>query len=147
MKKKVVDLVVVDVVSVTLLLLLLLSLNGYGECSIGEQPLSKIAIHKATLALRDSASIKAHPLRLGLNVLNLNGPHPFPSSSDLFSNFVVQIKRLPAFNLMSIHIHYRVRILPRLWWNMKMTNLQMMTGLLYFLLLNSSKRICQFLFI
>ncbi|KAH6830671.1 purple acid phosphatase 27 [Perilla frutescens var. hirtella] len=55
------------VVHVALLLLLLLSLNGHGECAIGEQPLSKIAIHKATLSLRDSASIKAHPLLVGLN--------------------------------------------------------------------------------
>ncbi|KAL6558788.1 putative inactive purple acid phosphatase 27 [Orobanche minor] len=54
----------------TLLLVLLsslLSLSGFVECSIGEQPLSNIAIHKATLALSDSASVKAHPLRLGLN--------------------------------------------------------------------------------
>ncbi|KAL1569810.1 putative inactive purple acid phosphatase 27, variant 2 [Salvia divinorum] len=55
---------IVDVASVTLLLLLSISLS---ECSIGEQPLSKIAIHKATLSLRDSASIKAKPRRLGHN--------------------------------------------------------------------------------
>nr|GMD86860.1 uncharacterized membrane protein At3g27390 [Ipomoea batatas] len=33
---------------------------------LGEQPLSKIAIHKAVLALRDSASIQAKPDLLGL---------------------------------------------------------------------------------
>lgn len=54
-------------VSLLLLLLLLLSLNGFVECSNGDQPLSNIAIHRATLALTDSASIKAHPLLLGLN--------------------------------------------------------------------------------
>lgn len=32
----------------------------------GEQPLAKIAIHRATLALHDSASVKAHPLVLGI---------------------------------------------------------------------------------
>lgn len=39
-------------------------INGYGD-----HPLSKIAIHKATVALRDSASIKAHPFVLGLKVI------------------------------------------------------------------------------
>lgn len=63
------NVVVVDVVGASslLLLLFLLSLNGFGECSNGEQPLSNIAIHRATLALTDSASIKAHPLLLGPN--------------------------------------------------------------------------------
>ncbi|XP_042019124.1 probable inactive purple acid phosphatase 27 [Salvia splendens] len=37
------------------------------HCSIGEQPLSNIAILKATLSLTDSSSIKAKPGRLGLN--------------------------------------------------------------------------------
>lgn len=37
----------------------------------GEQPLSKIAIHKATYALADSSSIKAYPSFLGLKVLIL----------------------------------------------------------------------------
>ncbi|KAI3469193.1 hypothetical protein Pfo_025856 [Paulownia fortunei] len=49
---------------------LLLSFNGVAvlaHSAIGEQPLSKIAIDKTTLALRDSASIKASPLVLGLN--------------------------------------------------------------------------------
>lgn len=35
---------------------------------IGEQPLSRIAIHKATPALHDSASISASPVLLGLKV-------------------------------------------------------------------------------
>lgn len=62
MKKK--KVVAVDAVGV---FLLLLSLNGFGECSNGDQPLSNIAIHRATLALTDTASIKVHPLLLGLN--------------------------------------------------------------------------------
>lgn len=43
---------------------------------IGEQPLSKIAIHKAVLALRDSASIKAKPDLLGLKVCYAGLPAP-----------------------------------------------------------------------
>lgn len=38
-------------------------INGFGE-----QPLSKIAIHKAIAAFHDSASIRAHPVLLGLKV-------------------------------------------------------------------------------
>lgn len=38
--------------------------NGFGE-----QPLSKIAIHKAIIAFHDSASIRAHPVLLGLKVM------------------------------------------------------------------------------
>ncbi|PIN07230.1 Purple acid phosphatase [Handroanthus impetiginosus] len=48
---------------------LLVSFKGVSVLAhsvIGDQPLSKIAIHRATLALRDSASIKASPLVLGL---------------------------------------------------------------------------------
>ncbi|KAL0313163.1 UNVERIFIED_CONTAM: putative inactive purple acid phosphatase 27, partial [Sesamum radiatum] len=55
---------------VVLILSLLLSFNSAAvsaHSAVGEQPLSKIAIHKAVLALRDSASIKASPLVLGLN--------------------------------------------------------------------------------
>ncbi|KAL0329422.1 UNVERIFIED_CONTAM: putative inactive purple acid phosphatase 27 [Sesamum radiatum] len=55
---------------VVLILSLLISFNGaavLAHSAVGEQPLSKIAIHKAVLALRDSASIKASPLVLGLN--------------------------------------------------------------------------------
>ncbi|XP_031130000.1 nucleotide pyrophosphatase/phosphodiesterase-like [Ipomoea triloba] len=50
---------------------------------LGEQPLSKIAIHKAVLALRDSASIQAKPDLLGLKgedtewvTVNLQNPQP-----------------------------------------------------------------------
>lgn len=56
---------------VVFLFSLLLSFSGFADLAhsaIGEQPLSKIAIDKATLALRDSAFIKASPLVLGLNV-------------------------------------------------------------------------------
>ncbi|XP_022867899.1 probable inactive purple acid phosphatase 27 isoform X1 [Olea europaea var. sylvestris] len=42
------------------------SVVGSSAGAIGEQPLSKIAIHKTKLALRDSASIKATPLLLGI---------------------------------------------------------------------------------
>ncbi|KAF8399953.1 hypothetical protein HHK36_015825 [Tetracentron sinense] len=54
-----------------LLILLLLDLSSFVASAahrngIGQQPLSKIAIHKATFALRDSVSIKASPLVLGL---------------------------------------------------------------------------------
>lgn len=44
------------------------SVVGSSAGAIGEQPLSKIAIHKTKLALRDSASIKATPLVLGIKV-------------------------------------------------------------------------------
>ncbi|KAL2454542.1 ALOG domain-containing protein [Abeliophyllum distichum] len=42
------------------------SVIGSAAVAIGEQPLSKIAIHKAKLALQDSASIKATPIVLGI---------------------------------------------------------------------------------
>lgn len=52
--------------------------NGFGE-----QPLSKIAIHKAIAAFHDSASITAHPVLLGLKgedtqwvTVSLVSPHP-----------------------------------------------------------------------
>lgn len=35
---------------------------------VGEQPLSKIAIHKTVVSLRPSISIKANPLLLGIKV-------------------------------------------------------------------------------
>lgn len=38
-------------------------INGYED-----QPLSKIAIHKATLALRDSATLRARPSTIGKKV-------------------------------------------------------------------------------
>ena len=55
----------------TLLLLVLLGFLGLALAHIdgfGEQPLSKIEIHKTTLALSNSASIKAHPSVLGVKV-------------------------------------------------------------------------------
>ncbi|KAL8539964.1 hypothetical protein ACS0TY_001532 [Phlomoides rotata] len=52
---------------VVFVLSVVLSFNGFADSAIGEQPLASIAIHKATSALRDSASIKAHPPLLGLN--------------------------------------------------------------------------------
>lgn len=57
------------------------------ENGLGEQPLSKIAIHKATLELHNSASIKAYPSILGLKgedtqsiIVDLE--HPNPSGND-----------------------------------------------------------------
>ncbi|KAK4773313.1 hypothetical protein SAY87_028332 [Trapa incisa] len=54
---------------------------------IGEQPLSKIAIHKATPALHDSASISASPVILGLKGedtewVSVELEYPHPSSDD-----------------------------------------------------------------
>lgn len=46
---------------------------SYGTGShMGEQPLSRIAIHKATLATDNSAYVKASPLVVGLNVNTTN---------------------------------------------------------------------------
>jgi hypothetical protein len=60
-----------------LLLLVLLGFVGFGLGLVsadnngsGEQPLSKIAIHKATRALNDDSSITAYPSLLGLKVTN-----------------------------------------------------------------------------
>lgn len=39
-----------------------------GAAASGHQPLSKIAIHRTTLALHESAFVKASPLILGLKV-------------------------------------------------------------------------------
>lgn len=52
------------------LLLLLLNLVGLFDsaASIGEQPLAQISIHKATLALDDSAKVTAYPVVLGRKV-------------------------------------------------------------------------------
>ncbi|KAG8374522.1 hypothetical protein BUALT_Bualt10G0003700 [Buddleja alternifolia] len=61
------------VLRVVVLVVLSLVLGGtipsvvLAHSAIGDQPLSKIAIHKTTLAIKDSASIKASPLVLGLN--------------------------------------------------------------------------------
>lgn len=42
--------------------------SNFASADTGIQPLSKIAIHKATAALRDSVSVKASPYVLGLQV-------------------------------------------------------------------------------
>ena len=42
--------------------------NRLPRAPIGEQPLAKIAIHKAVFALHKSASIRAKPFLLGLKV-------------------------------------------------------------------------------
>ncbi|GAV56562.1 Metallophos domain-containing protein/Metallophos_C domain-containing protein [Cephalotus follicularis] len=57
-------------------------INGFGE-----QPLSKIAILKTTLALRDSVSLKAQPLILGLKgedtqLVTVDLENPDPSAND-----------------------------------------------------------------
>ncbi|KAK3043264.1 hypothetical protein RJ639_002507 [Escallonia herrerae] len=62
------------------------TVNG-GGAAIGEQPLSKIAIHKAVLALRESASVKAYPSLLGLKGedmewVDVELEHPEPSEND-----------------------------------------------------------------
>lgn len=45
-----------------------ISLTWAHVSGIGEQPLSKIAIHKTVVALHDSATVKAYPGVLGLKV-------------------------------------------------------------------------------
>ncbi|KAK3043259.1 hypothetical protein RJ639_002502 [Escallonia herrerae] len=60
--------------------------NGGGG-AIEEQPLSKIAIHEAVLALRESASVKAYPSILGLKGedmewVDVELEHPEPSEND-----------------------------------------------------------------
>lgn len=64
-----------DVVHVILIILCFTSLNvdvlANMHHVIGEQPLSKISIHKATFALDISATIKANPSLLGLKVTAL----------------------------------------------------------------------------
>jgi hypothetical protein len=51
-----------------ILLLLLHCVAAHGRYGVGEQPLSKIAIHRALFALHDNASIKAEPALLGTKV-------------------------------------------------------------------------------
>ncbi|XP_059442926.1 probable inactive purple acid phosphatase 27 [Corylus avellana] len=77
-----------------LLLLVLLGFVGYGLGLVsadnngsGEQPLSKIAIHKATRALNDSSSITAYPSLLGLKGedtqwVKVDVVNPEPSTND-----------------------------------------------------------------
>ena len=57
--------------SLNLLVMILVTLlsSGAGKPS-GEQPLSRIEIHKTTLALHDSAYVEASPRVLGLQVLS-----------------------------------------------------------------------------
>lgn len=50
-------------------LCLYLLLVGVASAHTGEQPLSKIAIHRATLQLDDSLTIKAYPVILAPKVL------------------------------------------------------------------------------
>ncbi|KAM7274930.1 hypothetical protein ACFE04_016796 [Oxalis oulophora] len=61
--------------------------NNNNNVIIGEQPLSKINIHKTTLALHQSASIQASPLVLGFNGEDTEWVtvllvHPHPSTHD-----------------------------------------------------------------
>ena len=70
-------------VAMLFLLMLLGSLLGSNVASahIGIQPLSKIAIQKTTLALTDSAAIKASPIVLGLKVIKYhNAPFEYVCS-------------------------------------------------------------------
>lgn len=54
-------------VTASIITLGLAHVNGYGD-----QPLSQIAIHKAVIALRASASIEAYPIVLGLKATTFN---------------------------------------------------------------------------
>ncbi|KAM7483449.1 hypothetical protein LguiB_008032 [Lonicera macranthoides] len=63
------------------------SAHKSSRAAIGEQPLSKIAIHQTVLALHESASIKASPLLLGLKGedtewVDIELEHPEPSDDD-----------------------------------------------------------------
>ncbi|XP_039116955.1 probable inactive purple acid phosphatase 1 [Dioscorea cayenensis subsp. rotundata] len=67
------------------------SLFSFGASS-GEQPLSRIAIHRTTFAVHSSAYVKASPTVLGLKGENkewvtLNFGHPNPSSDDWIGVF------------------------------------------------------------
>ncbi|XP_057972375.1 probable inactive purple acid phosphatase 27 [Malania oleifera] len=72
---------------------LLLVLASFGSVfsshtnGLGEQPLARIAIHKTSLALRDSASIKAYPVLLGVEGedaqwITVDLHYPDPSNDD-----------------------------------------------------------------
>jgi hypothetical protein len=56
------------VVLLCLQILGMASAHAHGRARDDAHPLSKINIHKTTLALRDSVSIKASPSLLGLKV-------------------------------------------------------------------------------
>ncbi|KAL2516642.1 putative inactive purple acid phosphatase 27 [Abeliophyllum distichum] len=66
--------------------------SAHANRLIGEQPLSKIAIHKVTIALRDSATIKASPLVLGIKGndtewVNVDFEYEEPSDDDWIGVF------------------------------------------------------------
>ncbi|XP_031125743.1 probable inactive purple acid phosphatase 27 [Ipomoea triloba] len=66
---------------------LFLGSSDLAAAHMGEQALSKIAIHRVSLALSDSSSIKASPLVLGLKGedtewVTVNLEHPKPSEDD-----------------------------------------------------------------
>ncbi|KAJ0963493.1 hypothetical protein J5N97_028615 [Dioscorea zingiberensis] len=74
-----------------ILLGIISNLFSFGASS-GEQPLSRIAIHKATFAIHGSAYVKASPNVLGLKGENkewvtLEYSHPDPSSDDWIGVF------------------------------------------------------------
>ncbi|PKA59851.1 putative inactive purple acid phosphatase 1 [Apostasia shenzhenica] len=79
--------------SALILLVVVSSLLRFGLVrSGGEQPLERIAIHKATVAFHDSAYIKASPVVLGLKGqsrewVSLEYSHPSPSSDDWIGVF------------------------------------------------------------
>lgn len=69
--------------------------NEKGEALAGEQPLSKIAIHKAVPALRRTVSIRATPLLLGLKGedtewVDVSIKNPEPSADDWVGVFLQQ---------------------------------------------------------
>lgn len=64
MKKKMILLMIM----VFLLFVSNFTIYASAHTSVDEQPLSKIAVHKAIFALRDSAAIRAYPPVLGLKV-------------------------------------------------------------------------------
>ncbi|CAL9114867.1 unnamed protein product [Musa acuminata var. zebrina] len=79
--------------SLNLLVMILVTLlsSGAGKPS-GEQPLSRIEIHKTTLALHDSAYVEASPRVLGLQGQNsdwvtLQYSYPSPSNDDWIGVF------------------------------------------------------------
>ncbi|GER43662.1 purple acid phosphatase 27 [Striga asiatica] len=83
---------------VFLLFNLLLCFNGVAvlaHTGFGEQPLSRIAIEKAYLALKDSISIKASPSVLGFNVCSFVGFYSMLLNSDVndFSRVVKKLRR------------------------------------------------------
>ncbi|CAK9330298.1 unnamed protein product [Citrullus colocynthis] len=78
---------------ITLLLLSIIFLAHSYQIRLDEhQPLSKIDVYKATLALRNTASIRASPLVLGLNGedtawVTVKFIHPEPSADDWIAVF------------------------------------------------------------